>query len=210
MGDVAASGGYWIATSSDQIVAQPNTITGSIGVFGILPNIEKLGANLGLSWDSVSTGKLSNFFTLSRAKTPEELAVVQRMVDKTYQQFLNKVASARKLKVEQVQEIAQGRVWSGKEALRVGLVDQLGSLQDAIDSAAALAKVSDYDVEEYPKSEEFFQKFLERLQNSGGDARVPGLGSRLWNHVQSDYRFLNSFNDPRGVYAVLPYRFEIQ
>jgi protease-4 len=210
MGDVAASGGYWIATSSDQIVAQPNTITGSIGVFGVLPNIEKLGETLGLSWDTVSTGKLSNFFTLSRAKTPEELGLVQRMVDKTYQLFLEKVAASRKLKVEQVQEIAQGRVWSGREALHVGLVDQLGGLQEAINSAAALAKVSDFEVEEYPKSQEFLQNFLEKLQNAGEGASAPGLGTRLWSQVRSEYNFLNSFNDPRGVYAVMPYRLNIQ
>ncbi|WP_234992818.1 signal peptide peptidase SppA [Picosynechococcus sp. OG1] len=126
MGDLAASGGYWIATESDRIFAQPNTITGSIGVFGILPNIQTIGNNNGLTWDSVQTGELANLGTASRPKTEAEMAIFQNFVNDIYGKFLDRVSAARGLTEAEVRQIAQGRVWSGEDAQAIRLVDELG------------------------------------------------------------------------------------
>ncbi|MCX7596929.1 MAG: signal peptide peptidase SppA, partial [Fischerella sp.] len=128
MGDFAASGGYWIASDSNRIFAEPNTITGSIGVFGLLFNAQKLASNNGITWDTVKTARYADSQTLSRPKTPEELALYQRSVNKIYNIFLNKVAQGRKIPEAKVAEIAQGRVWSGTAAKQIGLVDEIGGL----------------------------------------------------------------------------------
>ncbi|MDP6963868.1 MAG: signal peptide peptidase SppA, partial [Planctomycetota bacterium] len=131
MGDVAASGGYWISSRADAIVAEPNTITGSIGVFGMFPNYQKLREKIGVNVQSIKTGSYSDALTLSRSKTEAELALIQKSVDKVYDDFLDRVSSGRKLDRDAVHEIAQGRVWSGSRAHELGLVDSLGGLDDA-------------------------------------------------------------------------------
>lgn len=147
MGTVAASGGYWISAFGDRIFAEPATITGSIGVFGMLPNVRKLATDHGISFDGVQTAKLA-LPSLFRPASPAELARIQGLVDHIYDQFLTKVAEGRNMKRERVQEIAQGRVWSGVEAKRLGLVDDLGGLQDAIRWAAKKARIeADYRVD---------------------------------------------------------------
>ncbi|PLZ38132.1 signal peptide peptidase SppA, partial [Fischerella thermalis WC542] len=152
MGDVAASGGYWIASDSNRIFAEPNTITGSIGVFGLLFNAQELANNNGITWDTVKTGRYADSQTLSRPKTPEELAIYQRSVNKIYNIFLDKVAQGRNIPEAKVAEIAQGRVWSGTAAKNIGLVDEIGGLDAAITYAAAQAKLgNDWKLEEYPK-----------------------------------------------------------
>jgi protease IV len=123
MGSLAASGGYEISTYANKIFASPTTITGSIGVFGLLPNIQELANNNGITWDVVKTGRLADGDTITRPKTSEELAIIQRVVDQVYDRFLATVAESRSLPQERVAEIAQGRVWSGLEAQRIGLVD---------------------------------------------------------------------------------------
>jgi protease-4 len=135
MGAVAASGGYWISADADAIVAQPETITGSIGVFGMLPNIERLAGEHGLREETVSTSPLGGWDSLMRRKTPGQLAVIQGHVDEIYERFLDLVAAGRKLDRAQVAEIAQGRVWSGSKAKELGLVDELGDLDRAIELA---------------------------------------------------------------------------
>ncbi|MCC6513014.1 MAG: signal peptide peptidase SppA, partial [Geothrix sp.] len=140
MGHLAASGGYWISTYGDRIFAEPTTITGSIGVFGLLPNVKKLANGHGITWDSVQTAKLANPMTLTRPKNDLELNRIQGMVDHIYEQFVAKVADSRKLKKETVHEIAQGRVWSGREAVKLGLVDEIGGLGAALKHAAKMAK----------------------------------------------------------------------
>jgi protease-4 len=129
MGNLAASGGYWISMGSNRIFAEPNTITGSIGVFGMLFNAEKLAANNGLTWDVVKTARFADINTVSRPKNPQELANIQRIVDRIYDRFITKVADSRKLPKNKVQEIAQGRVWSGTAAKQLGLVDEIGGLK---------------------------------------------------------------------------------
>jgi protease-4 len=213
MGAYAASGGYWIAAYSDRIYAEPTTITGSIGVFGVQFDIERLAGNLGVTFDRVKTGRFADAVTIARPKTPEELAIVQRMVDWIYDEFVRKVSEARNLPREQVQEIAQGRVWSGAEALKLGLVDELGGLNAAIAHAAEKAGLaSGFQVQEYPREkgfEELIAEALEGMRPTSSKAKGGALDNIL-EQFRSELRVLNQFNDPRGVYARLPLEFMLR
>jgi protease-4 len=212
MGDVAASGGYWISTYSNKIFAQSNTITGSIGVIGINFNYQKLANSNGITWDVVKTSKLADSNTIARPRTSQELAISQQMVDNIYDNFLNKVSESRKLPKPKVAEIAQGRVWSGVDAKRIGLVDEIGGLNDAIASAAQIAKLDqDWELEEYPVVEGWEEKLLKQF--TGGDSvhlqqSQDPLTTELLK-VKSELSILKSFNDPRGVYVRLPFNFKL-
>jgi protease IV len=150
MGDVAASGGYYIACAADSIYAQPNTITGSIGVFGIIPNMKNFFNNkLGITFDGVKTGQFADLGTVSRPLTDGERLIIQNQVNQIYVGFTKKVANGRKKSQAYIDSIGQGRVWSGTEALGNGLVDKLGNINDAIASAARKAKLKDYKIVEY-------------------------------------------------------------
>jgi len=152
MGDMAASGGYMIAAPAQTIVAEPNTITGSIGVYGLLPNAQKLANNNGVTWDSVTTGHYANLYTIARPRSASEMALLQKFVDQLYADFVDLVAKGRKLPPNTVNEIAQGRVWSGLSAQKVKLVDELGGLQTAIDRAVTAANLGEgsWYIAEYP------------------------------------------------------------
>jgi len=142
MGNVAASGGYFIACAADKIIAEPNTITGSIGIFAIIPNAGKFFNNkLGITFDGVKTGEHSDMLTVSRPLTDFEKQVIQTQVNSGYQNFIGKVAQGRKKTLDEIDSIGQGRVWTGEQALKIGLVDQLGSFDDAVHEAAKLAKI---------------------------------------------------------------------
>ena len=154
MGTLAASGGYWISCQADHIIAEPNTITGSIGVFGMLPNTEGLMTKLGISVDVVKTAKHADVLALHRPKTPEEMETIQVIVDSIYDGFLERVSIGRDLPLDQVAEIAQGRVWSGRDALELGLVDQLGGLEDAIDEAIRRADLDADAPLRFPQAED--------------------------------------------------------
>lgn len=161
MGDVAASGGYYISCAADSIFAQPNTITGSIGVFGIIPNMQKFFNNkLGITFDGVKTGKYADLGDISRPLTDNEKLIIQKEVNRIYDSFTKRVADGRKKTQTYVDEIGQGRVWSGTEALKNGLVDKLGSIDDAIRSAAKMARLTDYKLVEYPSQKSRFDSFL--------------------------------------------------
>jgi protease-4 len=206
MGAYAASGGYWISAYSDRIYAEPTTITGSIGVFGLQFDIQKLANNLGVTFDRVKTGRFADAETISRPKTPEELAIVQNMVDWLYEQFVGKVADARGLPRDRVHEIAQGRVWSGAEAIKIGLVDEIGGLDAAINFAAQKAGLAPgYTVTEFPRKKALGELIAEALEGiKPGNTRAAGALSRMKSHVEAQIRALDQFNDPRGVYARLP------
>jgi protease-4 len=159
-GDVAASGGYYIAAAADSIFAQPNTITGSIGVFGIIPNMQGFFNNkLGVTFDGVKTAEHADG-GVYRPMTEAEKKFAQEGVDRIYLQFKQRVAQGRKMDINYVDSIAQGRVWSGYDALRLRLVDKLGGLQDALDCAARLAKTSDYRLKEFPEKKSFLDELL--------------------------------------------------
>jgi protease-4 len=211
MGTVAASGGYWISTASDKIFAEPNTITGSIGVFGILPNVQKLANDFGVTWDTAKTDKYADLGTLSRPKTDEELALIQRNVDRIYDQFLIRVSEARKMPKEKVAEIAQGRVWSGVEAKKLGLVDDIGGMEAAIKAAGDLAKLGvNWKFYEYPRRRSFTEKLSGLLGDDGEPARQTRTPlSREVQKMREDLKAIGSFNDPMYVYARMPFNLRI-
>ena len=219
MGTVAASGGYWISTAADQVFAEPNTITGSIGVFGILPNFQGLANDHGVTFDEVKTGKYAALTTATRPKTPEEFAAMQALVEDFYKKFVNKVADGRKLPADKVDEIGQGRVWSGGEALKLGLVDKIGGLNDAMNFAREKGGLpNDAKIVEFPVPG-VSEQLLAALGNkkdpatSAGTAMLRELGigprsgtlGRSLNDVQSDLRTLNEVNSQTSVYARLPF-----
>jgi len=165
-GDVAASGGYYIATNADSIFAQPNTITGSIGVFGIIPNMQSFFKNkLGVTFDGVKTGPFADMPTLSRPLNEPEKVFIQNMIDTIYMNFKSHVAEGRKKSIEYVDSIAQGRVWTGQRAIQLGLVDKLGNIHDAINCAARMAKLKDYSLKGYPEKKGLLERLFGGAKN---------------------------------------------
>jgi protease IV len=204
MGNVAASGGYWIAAGADYIFAEENTITGSIGVFGLLPNIQKIGNDHGITWDVVQTGKLADISSTVRPKTDTELAIFQQSVKQTYNLFLDKVAQYRKLPKDKVHQIAQGRVWSGKEAVKIGLVDRIGGLESAIAYAAQQAKLdNNWIVEEYPQNRNWETELVTRLMQTEGIKILQQNDSvtQELQKIKQEFKVFQSFDDPRHIYA---------
>ncbi|MEB3227711.1 MAG: signal peptide peptidase SppA [Synechocystis sp.] len=212
MGNVAASGGYWIATAGQTILAQPSTVTGSIGVFSLLFNVEDLGNRVGLTWDEVTTAKLANLGSTVSPKSDLELAVYQRAVNRVYELFIDKVAESRNLSPEQVNAIAQGRVWTGEAAQKIGLVDQLGGLNTALTVAAEQGKLgSIWQVEEYPARKGLNVLLLENLGQSlaplftAHQTPLPEPLQAPWQQVTTEWQQLSHFNDPQGIYVRLPF-----
>ena len=215
MGNVAASGGYWIALGGQRIFAEPTTVTGSIGVFSLLFNVGALGNRFGLTWDQVQTAKLANLGSGVRPKTEAELAIFQGAVNQVYDLFLNKVAKARNLPKTQVSDIAQGRVWTGLDAQKIGLVDELGSLQTAIAYAAKQAKLGeDWQLEEYPKSKDLETVIVEKLFKAQAQFLPvkPAVNadplSQQWQQFRQEFTELQTLNDPKGIYARLPFNWQ--
>ncbi|SHN28941.1 signal peptide peptidase SppA [Mucilaginibacter sp. OK098] len=160
MGDLAASGGYYIACAADSIIAEPNTITGSIGIFAVLPNMQKFfNDKLGITFDGVKTGKYADLGDVSRPLTPEEKAILQNQVNQGYDSFTKAVAAGRNKTQAYVNSIGQGRVWTGTQAVKIGLVDRLGNINDAIASAAKKANIKKYNLVAYPEQKSFLNKF---------------------------------------------------
>lgn len=212
MGSVAASGGYWISAQSDRIFAQPETITGSIGVFGLSVNFKELGENFGVNWETVKTSPHADVFSIARPKTKEELSLIQEVVDDLYEKFLVKVVIGRGLPAQGVADLAQGRVWTGRDAKEQGLVDEYGGLRDAIDHAAELAELgTDYKITEYPRKRGGMELLRELLtpaskMKSAPEAPAKAMLGQLHQELQSWGRL----NDPRGMYAILPWRLKLQ
>jgi protease IV len=209
MGSYAASGGYWISIFGDRIFAEPDTVTGSIGVFGIIPNIQKLANDHGVTFDSVKTGKFAGgLLTIARPRTDEEMAVFQKGVDWIYSQFVAKVAEGRKLELSRVEEIAQGRVWSGTDAKRIGLVDEIGGLDVAIKYAAKQANLGDhYRIIEYPRSKnlsEAVAEFLGKYAPVSLHVRPTGFFGEVADRIEAEFAWMRTLNDPQGVYARMP------
>jgi protease-4 len=166
-GDVAASGGYYMGCGGDSIFASRNTITGSIGVFGVLPNMQRFFNNkLGITFDGVKTAPYADLGAIYRPVSEPEKKLVQASVDRIYAQFLQRVAAGRKRDTAYINSIAQGRVWSGEDALRLGLVDKIGSLQDAVDCAARMARSKSYRLREYPQHESWINQLLNKTTPS--------------------------------------------
>ncbi len=207
MGDVAASGGYYIAAAADSIFAQPNTITGSIGVFGVVPNMQNLMNNkLGITFDGVKTGQYADFLTnVDRPLTADERRILQLEVNRIYDTFLQRVADGRSLSKAQVDSIGQGRVWSGEQALANGLVDRLGSINDAVAAAAKKAGLDDYRLVTYPAISSPFESLL------GGSAdRVSAwISQRELGEYYRYYEQMRAGVQLRGIQARMPFTLEI-
>lgn len=166
-GDVAASGGYYISTNADRIFAMPNTITGSIGAFGIIPNLRGFfNDKLGMTFDGVKTNKHADFGSLARDFDEAEISLLNGYLEQIYTEFVQKVADGRGTSYEMIDSIGRGRVWTGGDALENGLVDEIGGLEDAIAYAAEMAELSDYDILELPKKSDPFEKFMKDFGGS--------------------------------------------
>ncbi|MBD1849880.1 signal peptide peptidase SppA [Leptolyngbya sp. ST-U4] len=212
MGSYAASGGYQIATNANRIFASPTTVTGSIGVFGVLPNFQKIANANGITWDTVKTGRLADLDTIARPKTPEELRILQGVVNRLYDRFITLVSTSRSLPKQRVAEIAQGRVWSGAEAKRIGLVDEIGGIEDAIQAAAKEAKLGDdWQTEEYPRQRSFEERVLSQFSSRllthvlpPAETLTDPLSVKV-QEIREDWDTLRSLNDPLGMYSRLPF-----
>lgn len=206
MGDVAASGGYYIACAADSIFAQPNTITGSIGVFGVLMNAQKLINNkLGITVDTVKTNRFADLGTPLRPLTEVERDIIQNGVNEIYFDFISKVAEGRGMTTDQVDSIGQGRVWSGEDALEIGLVDKLGGIEDAVETAARMAEVESYRVVEYPAQKDPMQQIMEELTGKGEEVFLKHRLGQYYEYVKD----VESLMKMEGVQARLPYQLYI-
>jgi protease-4 len=204
MSNYAASGGYWISVPSRAIVANPTTLTGSIGVFGIIPNLERgLRNHLGITVDVAKTTKAADFPSVTRPLTAQERNRLQEMIDNTYTQFVAKVAQSREIAEKDVDEIGQGRVWTGLQALENGLVDQLGGLNHAIDIAAELAELTNYRITELPVQKDPFTQVLELFK----DASISAKGTLFQTYKQLEKQ-VEQLQETK-VLARLPFDVEI-
>jgi len=209
MGDYAASGGYYISCAADKIYAQANTVTGSIGVFGVIPNLEGFLTNeIGITTDRVETNEYSTL-TVTKPLSDKELLLMQESVDEVYDVFKGRVADGREgLDVAGVDSIGQGRVWSGTNALEIGLIDEIGGIQDAIDYAAELAEISEEDrtIIEYPiievnKFEALIEQLAEQMEQGNSD-NDPGLSIQL----MEQFKALDEMTQMKGIQARLPFK----
>ena len=212
MGDVAASGGYYISAPANQIWASPATLTGSIGIFAILPNISQMLSKVGVGVDGVGTTPLAGALTIDRPLSPEISGLLQSQIDRGYQEFLDRVSAGRRETPQQIDAIGQGRVWAGADGRRIGLVDRLGTLEDAVKAAAQLAKVSEYQVEfvqpHFSWAEQLFQQSQARAAGAAAsvfhaDARSLGLlqvADRL-DPVTREVEQLAQFSVPGHLYS---------
>jgi protease-4 len=210
MGDVAASGGYYIACGADKIYASPNTITGSIGVFGVIPNMEKFFKNkLGITFDVAKTNEYADMMTVSRALKDDERAMIEDVIIEIYDDFIAKVAEGRNMTPDQVDEVARGRVWTGTDALELGLVDELGGLDAAIAYAAEMAKVEDYKTVGYPTIKDPFEEIMKELT---GEAKTWAAEIFFGDDVRwmKHYQQLQMVREMEGIQMRMPYSIEIK
>ena len=204
MGDYAASGGYWISAKADYIFADPTTLTGSIGVFGTVPNLQGfLNDKVGLTFDAAKTNKNADFGTLTQPLTEFQYSKLQEMVVKTYNDFTGRVAEGRGLTQTYVDSIGQGRVWAGADAIEIGLVDKLGDMEDAIAYAVEKANLgNDFKVTEWPKQKDFFTRMMESMNESDKlDAAMKQKMGVYYDYLQG----LDNLQKNTGIQARLPF-----
>jgi protease-4 len=201
MGDLAASGGYYIACLGDKIFAQPNTITGSIGVFGLIPNGKKLlNEKLGITTDRVSITKHGAMTIGTNPLDEEEKAMVQRSIERTYREFKERVAEGRKKDTAYIETIAQGHVWTGNQGIKLGLVDEIGNLDNAIAYAAKQANLKDYKVKLYPEE----KSFKDQIAESFGDAKQQWVREEMGEEQYRIYRTLKDITKYNVIQMRMP------
>ena len=212
MGGMTASGAYYMSMGARYMMAQPTTLTGSIGIFGALPDWSDLMTQkLGFKYDEVKTNRHSSYGTAGSTRhwTPEEIGILQANVNRGYALFRKRVADGRKLPVEQVEQIAQGRVWLGTDAKSIKLVDGLGNLNDAIAKAAQLAKISDYGTQEYPASADWMDQLLDRVSGTSGSYLDEQLRLTLGD-LYKPFMTIRNMKEKEPVQATLPFMLNIQ
>jgi len=208
MGDYAASGGYYIACNSDYIVAQPNTLTGSIGVFGAIPSMQKMLKNkLGITTDVAKSNPHADYMSIIGRPLDEfEIKKITQSIEEIYDIFTKHVAEGRNLPIEEVYKIAEGRVWSGIEAINIGLVDQLGNLDAAVAKAAELAELTDYGIIVYPKTQDFFTKLFSKLDS---ETKVEKALQQQLGELYFTYKGIKTITESSGIQARLPFEINI-
>ena len=204
MGTYAASGGYYISCAANYIYAEPTTLTGSIGIFGMFPDVSGLLTDkLGLKFDQVKTNKYSNFGTSSRPFNEEEMQYLTNMIDRGYKTFTKRVSDGRKIPVERVYEIAEGRVWLGQDALKIKLVDGIGGIDQAVAKAAELAKVKEYRTRAYPAKADMIESLLNRASSEGGNYLDGKLRATLGEYY-APFMFLKQLDRQDAIQARMP------
>ena len=207
MGDYAASGGYYISCAADRIVANSTTLTGSIGIFGMIPSVEKLlNDKIGLEFDLVKTNKLSDMGTLSRPFNDAEKAIMQEYINEGYNLFLKRCADGRDMSVEDIDKIGQGRVWTGSKAVELGLVDEIGDLDKAIDIAVQLAEVEEYEVVSYPAESDFMTKLLDEDKGE----YLETMAQKTLGDYYRSIRFIRNIRNCHPVQARMPFELNIR
>ena len=207
MGDYAASGGYYISCAADTIVADPTTLTGSIGIFGMFPDMEGLLKDkLGLHFDVVKTNKFADMGSLTRPFNTEEQAIMQKYINNGYELFVKRCAEGRGMSVEDIQKIAEGRVWTGAAAKELGLVDELGGLERAIEIASQKAGVESYSIINYPSQGSFFDTLL----SQGKDYYIKGQITDYLGEYYNSVKFLQHVKDMDRIQARMPFDIRIR
>lgn len=210
MGNLAASGGYYISCNASRIFAEPGTITGSIGVFGVLPNFTKLSNNIGVHTEQVSTNKNASGYSVFTPLKDDTRAIIQESVEKVYTTFVSRVAAGRKLSFDQVDAIAQGRVWSGSEALKNGLVDEIGGLDAAVKYAAKLGKTTKYSTTNYPEYEKDFGKIFARLGLPFASTKEEFIKEELGEENYRVIERIRRVSQLKGTQVIMPYEIHIR
>ena len=208
MGDYAASGGYYIACNTDRIFAQPTTLTGSIGIFGIFPNIGGLTDKLGIKFDNVKTNKYSDFGATYRPMNTEERTILQRYINNGYELFTKRCAEGRNMNIDSLKAIAEGRIYSGTDAMRLGLVDEMGGLEEAITFAAKKANISDYTIKYYPSVKSLIEQISDIFSTSVEERIVKsqlGENYRLFRTIQRAQTQTTT-----GIKAIMPYSITVK
>lgn len=210
MGNVAASGGYYIAAGANKIYAEPTTITGSIGVFGTVPNISQLAKDIGINAEQVGTNTNSVDYSLFEPIRDEFRNQVQESIEDTYRTFLERVSAGRNISMAQADSLAQGRVWSGVDAKRLGLVDELGTLEDAIIAAAEMAELNEYGIKKFPRYKSGFEKFMEDLNGVSMKTKESIIKQEIGDEAYGILKEVKSVMEQKGVQARMPFMLNIK
>lgn len=210
MGNVAASGGYYIAAGADKIFAEPTTITGSIGVFGTIPNMAELAADIGINAEQVGTNKNAVDYSLFEPMSNEFRGMVQESIEDVYETFLLRVSEGRGISIAEADSLAQGRVWSGVDAKRLGLVDELGNLDDAIVEAAKLAKVEEYGIKKLPRYKSGFEKLMEDFGGVSAETQQQFIEEEIGLEAYAILKQVKTALEQKGVQARMPFVLDIK
>jgi protease-4 len=206
MGNLAASGGYYIACAADTIIANPTTLTGSIGVFGVVPDFQKFFNNkLGITFDRVETNENADYISVTRPMTSYEEMVLTNSVERIYSTFIGHVAEGRSMEVAEVDSIGQGRVWSGIDGIRINLVDETGGLRRAIEVAQSMAGLEDYRIISLPEQKDPLTQLMEDLTGDTDEAHLQSQFGVFYPY----YKEIKALSNMKGVQARMPYSIEV-